>query len=280
MCSRSNTPLVKTIVLPAARSRATRSTACSRRHDVLGVLCVLCVLDVSEANGIREAPSMAGAIDADVVHARLHAERIQQPVIVVRVAVALVHGDIELVGALDQVEAVDGEGRVAVAGEPLGIHFFQVRVRAVAAHAVGVEQPDAEHEVVGRLGGVDLQADRHRVAGVEHERRLPLAIEERDVGDLHFARSPAPSVAWDMFDVGSAGMVHLRPGPLLPFPPLPGSRLRPPAPSWRRAALPRPPPPWSGRRRPRASGRRATSRGPDRATAPRRRSVRRGSANA
>ena len=36
---------------------------------------------------------------------------------------------------------------------PCGVHLFEVRVRAVAADAVGVEEADAEHEIVGRLRG-------------------------------------------------------------------------------------------------------------------------------
>ena len=38
---------------------------------------------------------------------RLHAEGVEQAVIVVRRAVALVDGDVELVGAFDEIERVD-----------------------------------------------------------------------------------------------------------------------------------------------------------------------------
>ena len=38
-----------------------------------------------------------------------------------------------------------------VAAEPLGLQLLEVGVGAVAADAVGVEEADAEHEVVDRL---------------------------------------------------------------------------------------------------------------------------------
>ena len=92
---------------------------------------------------------------------RLHAERVEQPVVVVRKAVALVNGDVELVGAFDQIEALDRERDLGVAVQPLGIHLFEIRVGAVAADAVGVEQPDAEDEIVGRLAARGrFRADR------------------------------------------------------------------------------------------------------------------------
>ena len=47
--------------------------------------------------------------DADFLQSRLHAKRVQQPVIVVRRTVLAVHGDVELVRAVDEIEAVDRE---------------------------------------------------------------------------------------------------------------------------------------------------------------------------
>ena len=55
---------------------------------------------------------VARPVDADVVDPRLHPEGVQQPVVVVREAVALVDGDVELVGALDEIEALDRERRL------------------------------------------------------------------------------------------------------------------------------------------------------------------------
>ena len=62
---------------------------------------------------------MARPVDADVLGPRLHAEGVEQPVVVVRVAVELVDRDVELVGAFDEIEAVDRERRFGVAGQML-----------------------------------------------------------------------------------------------------------------------------------------------------------------
>ena len=51
-------------------------------------------------DAVREHPAVGRSVDADVLGARLHAERVEQAVIVVRIAVAPVDGDVELVGAL------------------------------------------------------------------------------------------------------------------------------------------------------------------------------------
>src|SRR5262249_17912521 len=139
-----------------------------------------------------ERPAVARPIDADIVDAGLHTEGVEKPMVIVRVAVTLVNGDVDFVGSLDELEAIDREGRLGIAGEPLGGHFLEVGIRPVAADAVGVEQAHAEDEVVGRLSGPHLYANRHRIAGVEDEGRLAALIDERDVGDLDLARSPAP----------------------------------------------------------------------------------------
>ena len=93
---------------------------------------------------------MARPVDADVLQARLHAERVQQPVVVVGRAVALVDGDVELVGALDQIERLDDEARPRRRRERVALELLDVGVRAVAADAFGVEDADAEDEVVDR----------------------------------------------------------------------------------------------------------------------------------
>ena len=56
-------------------------------------------------------------INPHVFQPRLDAERVQEPVIVVRRAVALVHGDVELVRPLDQIERVDLERDDGFAGK-------------------------------------------------------------------------------------------------------------------------------------------------------------------
>ena len=136
---------------------------------------------------------MPRPVDADVVRPRLHAERVEQTVVVVR----------------DSRRACGRRRRACRCLRPdrgcrsrtsprrrrssrCGRHLLEIGVGAVAADAVGVEQADAEHEVVDRLrargpsGG--SPSDRRS------ERRTTAArrVEQRDVGDLDLARSPAP----------------------------------------------------------------------------------------
>src|SRR5829696_8441469 len=99
----SNTPLVKTIRVPSAR-RARANSAPSLR-DFIG----------RELDRAREAPAMRRPVDADILGPGFHPEGIEEPVVVVGVAVLLVHGDVELVSALDQVESFDREARLGVA---------------------------------------------------------------------------------------------------------------------------------------------------------------------
>src|ERR1035437_6573582 len=132
----SNTPLVKTTVFPSARSLAIKWTASV-------VVTAGWKLQVR-----RERPVMTRPVDADVVRPRLHAEGVQQPVVVVRSAVALVDGDVQLGRAFDQVEPFDRRRRLRVPCQARGIHLFEEGVRAVAAHAFGTENADAEHHLV------------------------------------------------------------------------------------------------------------------------------------
>src|SRR5262252_333097 len=156
-CSRSKTPFVKTTVLPFARTAATNARASSR--VTIAARCRAPSALRLEDDAVGERPRMPRPVDADVVDAGLDAEGIEQAMVVVRDAVALVHGDVDLVGAFDQIEAVDGEGRFGVAGEAHRRHLLEIGVRAVAADALGVEQADAEDEVVGRLRGADPDAN-------------------------------------------------------------------------------------------------------------------------
>src|SRR5919112_589537 len=83
-----------------------------------------------EHHRVREAPLVPRAVDADVLRAGLHAERIEQAMVVVRIPVELVHRDVELVGAFDKVEAVDREHRLCLALDADGLELLDVRIRA------------------------------------------------------------------------------------------------------------------------------------------------------
>ena len=63
---------------------------------------------------------MRGAVEAHVLEAALHAERVQAAVVVVGRAVAAVRGDVEEVGALDEAQALEREPDLRLAREPPG----------------------------------------------------------------------------------------------------------------------------------------------------------------
>src|SRR5689334_5356552 len=100
----SKTPLVKTTRLPAERASRTNAASASASS-------------IFEFQVAGEAPGVLRTIDPDVLRARLHAERIQQAMVVVREAVLLVHTDVELVRPLHEIEGVDREHRFRVAAE-------------------------------------------------------------------------------------------------------------------------------------------------------------------
>ena len=95
--------------------------------------------------------------------------------VVVRIAVELVHGDVEFVGAFDEVEAVDREDRLRVAEDALGLQLLEVGVGAVAADALGVEDADADDEVVDRDRRAQPEPDVERLAAVKDVRALAVA---------------------------------------------------------------------------------------------------------
>src|SRR5687768_14468693 len=68
----------------------------------------------------REVPGMTRPVNAHFLVARLHTERVKQPVIVVRITIAFMHRDVELVGPFDKVQALDGERHF-----PFAAHFLR-----------------------------------------------------------------------------------------------------------------------------------------------------------
>ena len=112
--------------------------------------------------------------------------------VVVGVAVDLVHRDVELVGALDEIQAVDRERRLGVAEDPLALQLLEAGVGPVAAHPFGIEDADADDEVVDRERRAQPDPDRQRLARLEHVPALAVGRRQHDVGDLHLARSPPP----------------------------------------------------------------------------------------
>src|SRR4029077_9843829 len=97
----------------------------------------------------RKRPVVAGTEDPHISAARRDPECIEQAMVVVGGAVPLVNRDVQLVTALDQVQAVDGKGHVGFVDESLGLHLFQFSVGAKAADTVGIEEADAKNKIAG-----------------------------------------------------------------------------------------------------------------------------------
>ena len=104
----------------------------------------MCRRAVSTLTPSEKRHDVPRPVDADVLGARLDAERVEQAVVVVGIAVELVDRDVELVGALHQVEAVHREDRFGVAVDPRELELLEAGVGAVAADALGVEDADAD----------------------------------------------------------------------------------------------------------------------------------------
>src|SRR5687768_3319395 len=125
----SKTPFVNTIRRPRARWSLANAAASSR-------------VIFGELHRGRKTPRVFGPIDADVLGSRLHAERVEQAVIVVRIPVTFVDGHVQLVGAFDEIETPNVEIDLAVAEDLDRAEFLDVRVRTVTADPLGVEDPD------------------------------------------------------------------------------------------------------------------------------------------
>src|SRR5438132_123058 len=135
---------------PSARLRLTYATASSVER--IGMISLRPVRR-AKRNVAGKGPAVTGPVDADVLRARFHPKRVEQPVIVVWKAVSLVDRDVQFVRAFDEIEAVDRKCDGHVAGKTLRIHLLEIGVGAVTTHAVCVEQTDAEHEVVDWMRG-------------------------------------------------------------------------------------------------------------------------------
>src|SRR5204863_8409092 len=104
-----------------------------------------------ESDPRRKTPLVMRTVNPDVMRPRFDTERVEQPMVIVRIAVLFVRRDIDLVGPLDEVEALDRKRHLRVAGQLLGLHLLETGVGAVTAYAVRVVEADAEDEVVHRL---------------------------------------------------------------------------------------------------------------------------------
>jgi hypothetical protein len=137
--------------------------------------------------------------------------------VIVGIAVEFVRGDVDLVGALDEVQVVDAKSNFAIAGDLRWLELFDGGVRAVAADAVGIEQPHAKHEVVRGLVHPRFEPHLHGLAGLKDVTDGAIAAVECDLGHLDLARTPSTlgrleHIGWCVHDVGGLVAVCLTMG--------------------------------------------------------------------
>ena len=111
--------------------------------------------------------------------------------VVVGVAVGLVGRKVETIRAFHQIEAVYFEGDRALTDNLAGLELFKIRIGAVDAHPISVEQAEAEHEVGDGLLGRHRHVHLDVVAALEDMARLAIGTADRDVGNLDLARAPS-----------------------------------------------------------------------------------------
>src|SRR5262245_3205320 len=107
--------------------------------------------------------------------------------VVVGIAIALVDGYVDFVGAFDKVKAADGKRRFGVTIDPFGLNLLDVGIGSIAAQDISIEKPDDEHTNVNRLLRLNLDHDRHRLAGVKDMSGGVVGTEKLDVRDFDFS---------------------------------------------------------------------------------------------
>jgi hypothetical protein len=101
------------------------------------------------------------------------------------------HGNIKLVRPLDEIELVNREDDKTFSYQLARDATVDLRVRAVTANALGVEDADAERKITHALIRADVKPDLHAFARLEKMRRLPGRANHFDSRDLRLARSPS-----------------------------------------------------------------------------------------
>src|SRR5262245_43655810 len=140
-----------------------------------------------ERDALGESPLVSRTINPDVLRPRLHTERVEQPMVVVGIAVELVNGNVNLVRALDEIEAGDREEHLSVAENAHGLEFLDARVRAVTADAFRVEDSNPNHEVLILDGRPQPDPNRQWFAAVKHVSGLLVRATQLNIGDLDFS---------------------------------------------------------------------------------------------
>ena len=111
--------------------------------------------------------------------------------VVVWVAVARVHGHVEEIFALDQIEPVDLHGDHTLAVDLPEREALHRGVGPVAADPVLAEDADAEHGVLDRAMRAEAEMDGAGLARLEEVPLASVAARELDAGQLDLPAPPA-----------------------------------------------------------------------------------------
>src|SRR4029079_12333976 len=116
----------------------------------------------------------------------------EKPMVVVRVSVELVDRDVQFVCTLNEIEALNREICFGVPQDADGLQVLDVGVRAVTADALGVEDPDSDHEILILNRRSKRYADGEWLAAVEDVPGLAIRTAQLNVRDFNLARTPSP----------------------------------------------------------------------------------------
>src|SRR5215510_9566587 len=128
--------------------------------------------------------------NANVLHFRCDANRVQLTMVVVRCAIGAMHGHVNFVRPGDEPEVVEMKPDDRLALKFAGFGAFDIGIRPVAAHALGAEEADTEYEITKGLIRANAESNFDRLARLEDVRGGTVASQKLNRKDLGLSRSP------------------------------------------------------------------------------------------
>ncbi len=144
-----------------------------------------------ELGSALEGPPVLRPVHADVLETALHPEGMMAPQIVVGGAVALVGGDVDEIGALDEAEVGEEQADLSLAVDAFGLELFEVGIGPVHVHSVGSEQAEAEDEVFLGILGAEGNGYGQGFSRNVDVTLVTAVVEKADARDLHLTATPA-----------------------------------------------------------------------------------------
>src|SRR5262249_22449519 len=143
-----------------------------------------------------DLPAVTRPERAHILQARRHPKRIEMAVIVIRRAVRAMRRDVELVRAVDEIERVDGESHLPGSGHLRVSRAFDVSVCSVAGHAFGVEDRDAEHDVVRRPRSAYVEYELHAITRLKDMSGLTVRTYQPYARNLNLTGAPSALIGF------------------------------------------------------------------------------------